>query len=153
MINKQNIFASAGQQAQSYSASDYVTGLVPNTIAMAEDVNSFGNTIDTDLNSVCKEVANVITNGVIDKDGGDGSPLNSADNTQLLTSLRAMSNGFLQTGVMFNGTENITIPTQNGNTSIVFGGQLRIMFNEGGYFGNSADKMHIGTIPEKQRGQ
>ena len=146
MIDKQNIFASAGQQAQGYSASEYVTGMVPNTIAMAEDVNSFGNTMDKDLDAVCKEVANVVTTGVLDKDGGDGAALNAADNTQLLTALRNMPNGFSQTGIMYNGTDSITCPTQNGNTQIVFGGALRIMFNEGGYFGNSASKMHIGTI-------
>ena len=145
MINKQNIFASAGQQTQGYGTSQYVGGMVPNTIAMAEDVNSFGNTLDTDLNSVCKEVANVITNGVIDKDGGDGQTLNAASFTQLLTSLRAMSNGFIQTGIMYDGG-SITCPTQDGVTSIKFGGQIKIMFNEGGYFGNSASKMQIGTI-------
>ena len=145
MINKQNIFASAGQQAQGYSTSDYVTGMIPNTIAMAEDVNSFGNTLDKDLDVVCKEIAGVVTNGVLDKDGGEGEALNAADNTQLLTALRGMSNGFLQTGIMYDGS-SITCPTQNGTTSIVFGGQIRIMFNEGGYFGNSASKMQIGTI-------
>ena len=145
MINKQNIFASSGQQTQGYSASDYVGGMIPNTIAMAEDVNSFGNTLDTDLNSVCKEVANVITNGVIDKDGGDGQVLNAASFTQLLTSLRAMANGFLQTGIMYDGG-SITCPTQDGVTSIKFGGEIKIMFNEGGYFGNSASKMQVSTI-------
>ena len=145
MINKQNIFASSGQQTQGYSASDYVGGMIPNTIAMAEDVNSFGNTMDTDLSSVCKEVANVITNGVLDKDGGDGEALNAASFTQLLGALRAMSNGFLQTGIVYDGG-SITCPTQDGVTSIKFGGQIRIMFNEGGYFGNSASKMQIGTI-------
>lgn len=145
MINKQNIFASAGQQAQGYSASDYVAGMVPNTIAMAEDVNSFGNTLDKELDSVCKEVANVITSGVLDKDGGDGATLNPASYTQLLTALRAMSNGFTQTGIMYDGS-SITCPVQNGTTSISFGGQIKIMYNEGGYFGNSASKMHIGTI-------
>lgn len=145
MINKQNIFASAGQQTQGYGTSQYIGGMIPNTIAMAEDVNSFGNMLDTDLSSVCKEVANVVTTGVLDKDGGDGQELNAASFTQLLNSLRAMSNGFLQTGIMYDGS-SITCPTQNGTTSIVFGGQIRIMFNEGGYFGNSASKMQIGTI-------
>lgn len=145
MINKQDIFASSGQQTQGYSSSDYVGGMIPNTVAMAEDVNSFGNKLDTDVSSVCKEVANVITSGVLDKDGGDGQTLNSASFTQLLTALRAMSNGFLQTGIMFDGS-TITCPVQNGTTGIKFGGQLKIMFNEGGYFGNSASKMHIGTI-------
>lgn len=145
MINKQDIFASSGQQTQGYSSSDYAGGMIPNTIAMAEDVNSFGNKLDTDVNSVCKEVASVITSGVLDKDGGDGQVLNGASFTQLLTSLRAMANGFLQTGIMFDGS-TITCPVQNGTTGIKFGGQLKIMFNEGGYFGNSASKMHIGTI-------
>lgn len=75
MINKQDIFASSGQQTQGYSSSDYAGGMIPNTIAMAEDVNSFGNKLDTDVNSVCKEVASVITSGVLDKDGGDGQVL------------------------------------------------------------------------------
>lgn len=145
MINKQNIFASSGQQTQGYSASDYVGGMIPNTIAMAEDVNSFGNMLDTDVSSVCKEVANVVTNGVLDKDGGEGEALNAASFTQLLGALRAMSNGFVQTGIMYDGG-SITCPTQSGVSSIVFGGQIRIMFNEGGYFGNSASKMQIGTI-------
>lgn len=146
MINKQNIFASSGQQTQGYGTSQYVGGMIPNTIAMAEDVNSFGNMMDTDLSSVCKEVANVITNGVLDKDGGDGQALNAASFTQLLGALRAMSNGFIQTGIMYDGGA-ITCPTQDGVTSIKFAGQLRIMFNEGGYFGNSASQMQIGTIP------
>lgn len=145
MINKQNIFASAGQQTQGYSATDYVTGMIPNTIAMAEDVNSFGNTLDKELDVVCKEIAGVVTNGVLDKDGGDGTALNPADNAQLLGALRGMSNGFLQTGIMYDGA-SITCPTQNGTTSIVFADQIKIMFNEGGYFGNSASKMKIGTI-------
>ena len=145
MISKQNIFASSGQKTQGYSASDYVGGMSPNTIAMAEDVNSFGNTMDKELDVVCKEIAGVITSGILDKDGGEGASLNPADNSQLLGALRGMSNGFLQTGIMYDGS-SITCPTQNGTTSIVFGGQIRIMFNEGGYFGNSASKMQIGTI-------
>lgn len=146
MINKQNIFASAGQQAQGYGTTQYVTGMVPNTIAMAEDVNSFGNTLDKELGVVCNEIANVITSGVLDKDGGDGEALNAADNAQLLTALRNMSNGFTQTGIIYDGVQTLTTPTQNGTSGINFGGAIRIMFNQGGYFGNSAAKMQIGTI-------
>lgn len=145
MINKQYKFASAGAQTTGWNDSMYQEGMHPNTIAMAEDVNSFGNQMDTDVYSVCKEVANVITNGVIDKDGGNGYTLNESNNAQLLTTMRDMSNGFMQTGIMFNGTESITIPYQNGVTSIVFNG-LKIMFNEGGYFGNGAAKMQFATL-------
>ena len=46
MITKDRIFASAGVQEPSATGSDFSPGRVPNTVAMAEDVNTYGNIAD-----------------------------------------------------------------------------------------------------------
>lgn len=108
MINKQSIFAQSGQLQPSYSDANYREGMKPQTIAYAEDVNSFGNTMDTALTAVCKEVAKVITD--------NGIALNANDNTQLSTVFDTkMQSGYMMTGVNYDGA-TFTNPTQNGNS-------------------------------------
>lgn len=136
MINKQSIFAESGQKQATYSDSDYRAGMTPQTIAYAEDVNSFGNTMDSAVTAVCREVANAITE--------QGIALNANDNTQLSTMLKSkMSSGYTLTGVDYNGS-SITIPTQNGN-EIAFG-SLTIVFNTKVYYGNTQSDMKTVTL-------
>lgn len=136
MINKESIFAESGQKQATYSDSDYRNGMIPQTIAYAEDVNSFGFTMDTAVTAVCREVANAITD--------QGISLNANDNTQLTTMLKSkMSSGYTLTGVDYDGA-SINIPTQNGN-EISFG-SLKIVFNTKVYYGNTQSDMITTTL-------
>lgn len=136
MINKQSIFAESGQRQATYSDSDYRAGMQPQTIAYAEDVNSFGNTMDKAVTVVCQEVANAIED--------QGIELNANDNKQLSKMLKdKMSTGYTLTGVDFDGT-SINIPTQSGN-AITFE-PLTIVFNTKVYYGNTQSSLVTTTL-------
>lgn len=135
MINKQSIFAQSGQLQPSYSDANYREGMKPQTIAYAEDVNSFGNTMDTALTAVCKEVAKVITD--------NGIALNANDNTQLSTVFDTkMQSGYMMTGVNYDGA-TFTNPTQNGN-SISFPA-MNVVYNKKVYYGNTKSDFEVKT--------
>lgn len=134
MRNKDSIFASAGTTAGSSDAG-YTTGMIPGTVAKAEDVNLYMGISDQQLYSVCKEVANLLTaNGIV---------LDANDNTQLLTWSRTKLQGsFELTGI--DATSYTSAPTQSGN-AISFP-TMKIVFNTGVYYGKTSDTHQITTL-------
>lgn len=60
MIKKDNIFASQPDAIALPTAADFRKGMIPNTVAMAEDVNAYGNMSDRDLWVVCQEIMNLM---------------------------------------------------------------------------------------------
>lgn len=136
MITKDNIYASAGERDSRKTATDFRTGEVPNTVAMAEDVNTYGFWTDRDLWVVCKELNNLLSHFGI-------SPNNSystGQQGQLATAIKSR----LQTGITLTGinkADYTTAPTQNGN-SISFS-RMGINYNLGVYYG--------GTDAQKQK--
>ena len=129
MINKDRIFASQGQTAGS-SMTGYTTGMIPNTVAKAEDVNLYLGSSDEQLYVVCQELLALLTSRGISADAND--------NTQLLK----MFNEKFQTNFALTGIDRnsfTTAPTQNNNT-ITFP-SMKIVYNTGTYYGNT-DKQH-----------
>lgn len=131
MIHKESVFAQGGAQDPSKrNESSFRTGMVPNTIAMAEDVNTYGNMSDGQLKVVCDEIENAI----IDQ----GFELNESENNQLSTVLKTkLSGGFTMTGIdrkTYTGA-----PTQSGN-KITFPA-FDVIFNKSVYYGTSQNDL------------
>ena len=115
-------FASQGQRQSTMS---YVDGMIPHTVAYAEDVNYFGYLIDDDLYSVCKEVLNLLAEYGVAPDANDF--------TQLVTTIKSkMAGSHLLTGIDYDSYT--TAPTQNGN-SISFPA-FSVNFCTKGYYGD-----------------
>lgn len=134
MINKESVFASAGTTAGS-SAAGFTTGMVPGTVAKAEDVNLYMGLSDQQLYSVCKEVANLLTDA--------GITLDPSSFTQLASWARTKVTGaaFL-TGV--DAQTYTSAPTQSGN-AITFP-QMKIMYNTEVYYGKTGAQHQTTTL-------
>lgn len=134
MRNKDSIFASAGTTTGS-SAAGYTTGMVPGTVAKAEDVNLYMGMSDQELYSVCKEVANLLT--------AYGITLDANDYTQLLSWSKDKLNTTSDlTGIDANAYT--TAPTQSGN-AISFP-KMTIVYNTSVYYGKTAADHQVTTL-------
>lgn len=134
MINKETVFASAGTTAGS-SAAGFTTGMIPGTVAKAEDVNMYMGLSDQQLYSVCKEVANLLIDA--------GISLDQNSYTQLASWARTKITGaaFL-TGV--DADSYTSAPTQAGN-AISFP-QMQIIFNTEVYYGKTGAQHQTTTL-------
>lgn len=134
MINKDSIFASAGTTSGS-SAAGFATGMIPGTVAKAEDVNLYMGISDQQLYSVCKEIANLLT--------AAGISLDPNSYTQLATWARTKISGaaFL-TGI--DAGSYTSAPTQTGN-SISFPA-MDIMYNTDVYYGKTGAQHQNTTL-------
>lgn len=140
MITKENVFAQAGKQDPERTAADFRTGMIPNTVAMAEDVNTYGNWSDRDLKVVCDELVNALLGQGITPNGS----YTPADANQLDTLLKTkMKSGFLLTGLDYD--KYTTAPAQNG-ASVVFP-EMAVAFNSTVYYGNTQENIDVVTIP------
>ena len=139
MITKDRIFASAGVQEPSATGSDFSTGMVPNTVAMAEDVNTYGNMADRDLWVVCQEIQNLMANyGVAPNESYD-----AGQQGQLATMFKDKVGGaYALTGVVRSSVS--TMPTQNGATINI--PQMEIVYNLDVYYGNTQSRMQRTTL-------
>lgn len=140
MIIKESVFAQAGKQDPERTQADYRTGMIPNTVAMAEDVNTYGNWSDRDLKVVCDEIVNALE--------GQGITPNDSyvpnDSRQLDVMLRTkLRSGFFLTGLNYD--TYTTAPVQNG-ASIEFP-ELTVTFNSTVYYANTQDGFDVVTIP------
>lgn len=127
MKNKTAVFASQGAMNPSYTEVSYTSGMTPHTIAYAEDVNSFGNEMDTDLMSVCTEILNVLREYNVTPDANN--------NSQLLGVIKAnIANGYGLTGLDYSTFG--TAPVQSGSTITFY--DMDIIFNDEGYYGRNA---------------
>jgi len=140
MIIKDSVFAQAGKQDPERTEADFRTGMIPNTVAMAEDVNTYGNWSDRDLKVVCDEIVNALK-------GQDITPNNSyntADSTQLDTLFKTkMKSGFLLTGLVYENADSY--PEQVG-AEIRFP-EMHFSFNQSVYYGNTQNDMRYATLP------
>jgi hypothetical protein len=134
MINKESIFASAGTTTGS-SAAGFTTGMIPGTVAKAEDVNLYMGMSDQQLYSVCKEVANLLTDS--------GIVLNSNSYTQLITwAKEKLNSASYLTGI--DATSYTTAPTQSGN-AISFP-EIKVVYNTDVYYGKTASSHQVTTL-------
>lgn len=134
MINKDSIFASAGTTSGSSSAG-FTTGMIPGTVAKAEDVNMYMGISDEQLYSVCKEIANLLTDAGITLDPNSFTQLRTWAQTKI------NSAAFL-TGI--DADSYTSAPTQAGN-AIGFP-EMKIIYNTGVYYGKSASTHRVATL-------
>ena len=74
MKEKTTVFGSAGQQdATKRNDTAYRGGMTPNTIAYAEDVNTFGNMSDEFVHILCQEIVNALRQQGIEPDALDNT--------------------------------------------------------------------------------
>lgn len=139
MIIKDSVFAQAGQQESTRTEADFRTGMVPNTVAMAEDVNTYGNWSDRDLKVVCDEIVNALKSyGITPNDSYDADKSTQLRD-MLLTKLNA---GTQLTGIV---RDTFTVaPTLTGDT-ISFT-KFDVMFNNAIYYGSTQSQMKRVTI-------
>lgn len=140
MITKDSVFASGGKLDADKTKVDFRTGMIPNTVAMAEDVNTYGNWSDRDLKVVCDEIVNALEGqGIVPNNSyvtGESTQLDSMIKTKI-------KNGFILTGLDYSTYD--MPPVQNGNT-ITFP-EMQIAFNTEVYYGNTQATILTVTIP------
>lgn len=134
MINKTSIFASAGTTAGSF-ASGYTTGMIPNTVAKAEDVNMYMGISDQQLYSVCRELANLLTQ--------NGITLDANSYTQLAEWASTKIKGSTEITGIDQGSYT-SAPTQSGN-AISFPA-MSIVYNTEVYYGKTDSTHQITTL-------
>lgn len=134
MINKDSIYASAGTTSGSDPAG-YTTGMVPGTVAKAEDVNLYMGISDRQLYAVCKEVANLLT--------AAGITLDPNDNRQMIEwATSKLTRAVFLTGVDANSYTSA--PTQSGN-AISFP-TMKIVYNTDVYYGKTISTQQETTL-------
>ena len=134
MINKDSIFASAGTTSGSSSAG-FTTGMIPGTVAKAEDVNMYMGISDEQLYSVCKEIANLLTDAGITLDPNSYTQLRTWAQTKI------NSAAFL-TGI--DAGSYTTAPTQAGNS--IWFPKMKIIYNTGVYYGKTESTHQVTTL-------
>lgn len=134
MINKDSIFASAGTTSGS-SPAGYTTGMIPNTLAKAEDVNMYMGISDRQLYSVCKEIANLLIESGITLDANSYTQLTKWAKEKMISA------AYL-TGI--DATSYTSAPTQSGNT-ITFP-SMKIIYNTDVYYGKTMSEHQITTL-------
>lgn len=126
MRRKTAVFASQGALDTSLTDSDYTTGMIAGTVAMAEDVNTYGNRSDVQLKVVSDELCNAIT--------GQGVALDNNDNSQLSKVLKTKIGGAsLLTGIVYETVSN-TAPTLSNN--LLSFPAFSVQFNNKVFYGN-----------------
>lgn len=123
MKEKTTIFGSAGQQdATKRNETAYRSGMTPNTIAYAEDVNTFGNMSDEFVYILCQEIVNALRQQNIEPD--------ALDNTQVAQLINHLNGGYTLTGL----TDD-TVSASATSSAVTFTG--KISFNSKVYYGSS----------------
>lgn len=137
MINKDSVFAQGGQQDTSLSDADFRTGYIPNTTAMAEDVNRYGNISDKQLWVVCRELVNLLASYGIAPDGVD-IQTDVNDPTASQNQLATLFASTLKAPATLTGivqSDYTSAPTQSGN-AISFPA-MTISYNTDVYYGDT----------------
>ena len=121
MKEKNVIFGSAGQQdATKRNDTAFRSAMTPNTIAYAEDVNTFGNMADEFVYILCQEIVNALRQ--------QGIEPNALDNTQVAQMINNLNGGYTLTGL----TDD-TVNASATGTTVTFTGS--ISFNSKVYYG------------------
>lgn len=143
MINKTSIFASGGDKDTSKTEADFRIGMLPNHVAMAEDVNIYGNMSDTQLWVVCREIVNLLGLYGISPDGStvpaDPSDPSASQNQLATMFTNNLPQQTLLTGIVWSSYT--AAPTQVGN-SISFPA-CKICYNLDVYYGNTGSRQHV----------
>ena len=139
MKNKTYSFADLGEKRTSTTEADFRNGMIRNTIAMAEDVNTYGNMIDEQVEIITKEIVNALE--------GQGITIDPNLNNQILTMIQSkLPAGYSLTGVYFDGVTQPTAVLTNA-TTITFSA-FTAYFNAKGYFGNTQSDLTKVVVPQ-----
>lgn len=123
MKEKTTVFGSAGQQdATKRNDTAYRGGMTPNTIAYAEDVNTFGNMSDEFVYILCQEIVNALRQQGIEPD--------ALDNTQVAQLINNLNGGYTLTGITDGPVSAVAT-----SSAVTFSGV--ISFNSKVYYGSS----------------
>ena len=133
MINKTTVFASGSENIDPTGAG-YTEGMIPQTVARAEQVNKYMQMGDQDLYVVCQEIKNLLAQYGISPNNG----YQPEDFYQLANMFATgVKNCFSLTGL--DKSSYTTAPTQSGN-AIAFP-EMKIVFNTDVYYGQT-DSTH-----------
>ena len=123
MKEKTTVFGSAGQQdATKRNDTAFRSAMTPNTIAYAEDVNTFGNMADEFVYILCQEIVNALRQ--------QGIEPNALDNTQVAQLINNLNGGYTLTGLT-----DANVSASATDSTVTFTGV--ISFNSKVYYGSS----------------
>lgn len=155
MITKDYVFASAGKLDTEKTKAEYATGMVPQTVAMAEDVNTYGFWSDRDLKVVCDEIVNALRATGITPNNSYVDTQSNQVATMLLTKLQS---GFSLTGIdyetyMANPVTGATpadnrVPALSADGTYIYFPGFDVIFNTNVYYGNTKSQQVRVTVPK-----
>lgn len=138
MRAKNIVYASQGSLDPSLTDNDYATGMVAGTVAMAEDVNTFGNRSDVQLKVVSDEICNAITDNGIALDNNNNAQLSAVLGTK-------MGTAGLQTGIDYDSYT--TAPTLS-NGVITFPA-ITVWFNSKVFYGKGKSDFDVVQVSQQ----
>ena len=130
MKEKTVVFGSAGQQDPTKrNDTAYRTGMMPSTVAYAEDVNTFGAMSDEYVYILCQEIVNALRQ--------QGMEPNALDNTQVAQLINNLNGGYTLTGILDG-----PVTAEATTSAVTFTG--KVSFNSKVYYGASqADRTTV----------
>lgn len=145
MIKKDSIFASGGAQDPIKTEANFREGMIPNTVAMAEDVNTYGNMSDKDLWAVCREITNLLALYDVRVPNNLTGENDYEENAQF--QLADLFENKLPGARLITGIDRATYtaaPVQTGN-AIAFTA-MDIVYNTDVYYGTTRSALHRTTL-------
>lgn len=145
MYRKQSVFASMSQSVAAKTEADFRGGMIPNTVAMAEDVNAYGMNSDKMNWTMSQELCNLIeAYGVTLGSDYVSDPAN-AQNKMLLKVLQEK----VQTTRCLTGVtvKNGNIPNITQSGSYIYVPQMEVRFNQDVYYSSTEKTVPAVTIP------
>lgn len=144
MYRKASVFASGSSAVASKTEADFRQGMIPNTVAMAEDVNAYGSNSDKMNWTMSQEISNLIeAYGITLGNGYVSDPANAANKQLLKVFQEKLANSRCLTGVVVTSGV-IPVITQSGSTLII--PQLKIRFNSDVYYGTTETSTPLVTV-------
>lgn len=144
MYRKSSVFASSSSAVASKTEADYRQGMVPNTVAMAEDVNAYGLLSDKMNWTMSQEISNLLeAYGITLGSDYVSDPTNTANKMLLKLFNEKISIGRLLTGVSAS-SGTIPVITQTGGSLDI--PDMKIRFNSAVYYANTDNEIPEVTI-------
>lgn len=144
MITKDSVFAQGGVQDPNKTLADFREGMIPNTVAMAEDVNTYGNWSDRDLKVVCDEIVNALQAYGINPNGS----YTAGSSTQLSEMLvNKVKGAFALTGIDY--TSYTIPPQQSADGATITFPAFTVIFNTAVYYGDTKAQQIAVNVPQQ----
>ena len=144
MYRKSSVFASSSSAIASKTEADYRQGMVPNTVAMAEDVNAYGMVSDKMNWTMSQEISNLLeAYGITLGSDYVSDPTNAANKMLLKLFNEKISIGRTLTGISASSGTIPVITQAGGSLSIP---DMKIRFNNAVYYANTDNEIPEITI-------